>query len=311
LIPLSIQDYFYRKGTIRVHAGRLSVNPIITPGMSDTTGDNINGPSLIKVPSWIDKPLGKYYLYFAHHKGESIRLAYADSPEGPWKIHESGTLQLNQTICSGHIASPDVHIDEKNKLIKMYFHGPVKGFKNQVSLLATSVDGISFSPNTDVLGDSYFRVFEWNKRIYAFSRTGKLYYSNGHERFEYSHNPFERFILKSRVRHLAIKIHNNTLLVFYSRIGEYPEKILMSEIDLLKDPHKWTASRPVTVLKPECDYEGANLPVTHSKNGVARFPEHSLRDPAVFTDDDQLFLLYSVAGEQGIAIARLYLQVTQ
>jgi len=279
--------------------------------MSDTTGDNINGPSLIKVPSWIDKPLGKYYLYFAHHKGESIRLAYADSPEGPWKIHESGTLQLNQTICSGHIASPDVHIDEKNKLIKMYFHGPVKGFKNQVSLLAASVDGISFSPNSDVLGDSYFRVFEWNTHTYAFSRMGKLYHFDGHEKFEYSHNPFERFILKSRVRHLAIKIHNNTLLVFYSRIGEYPEKILMSEIDLLKDPHKWTASRPVTVLKPECDYEGANLPVTHSKNGVARFPEHSLRDPAVFTDDDQLFLLYSVAGEQGIAIARLYLQVTQ
>ena len=30
---------------------------------------NINGPSLIKVPHWMENPLGKYYLYFAHHKG--------------------------------------------------------------------------------------------------------------------------------------------------------------------------------------------------------------------------------------------------
>jgi hypothetical protein len=308
LIPLSLQDYFYRKGTIRVHAERLSVNPVITPGMSDTTGDNINGPSLIKAPPWVDKPLGKYYLYFAHHKGESIRLAYADNPEGPWKIHESGALQLNQTICSSHIASPDVHIDEKKKMVKMYFHGPVKGFKRQVSLLATSLDGISFTPNADVLGDSYFRVFEWNTRTYALSRMGKLYYSDDHERFEYSHNPFERFIFKSRVRHVAVKIHNNSLLVFHSRIGDCPERILMSEIDLLKDHRKWSASRPVTVLRPEHDYEGANLPVTASKNGIAELPEHALRDPAIFTDDDRILLLYSVAGEQGIAIATLSFQ---
>lgn len=308
MIPLSIQDYFYRKGTIRVRAERLAVNPVITPDMSDVIGNNINGPSLIEVPSWIDKPLGKYYLYFAHHNGESIRLAYADSPEGPWKIYEPGTLKLSQTICSGHIASPDVHIDEKKKRIKMYFHGPVKGFKNQVSLLAASVDGISFSPNSDVLGDSYFRVFAWKNYLYAFSRLGKLYRSIDHEKFEYSHNPFERFIFKSRVRHVAIKIHDNSLLIFYSRIADCPERILMSEIDLSKDPHKWAASRPVTVLESEYDYEGANLPIIPSKNGAAKSPEHSLRDPAIFANETRTFLLYSVAGEQGIAVANLHFQ---
>jgi hypothetical protein len=39
---------------------------------------NINGPSLVHVPAWIERPLGKYYLYFAHHGGKDIRLAYAD-----------------------------------------------------------------------------------------------------------------------------------------------------------------------------------------------------------------------------------------
>jgi hypothetical protein len=41
-------------------------------------GDNINGPAAIRVPEWIENPLGNYYLYFAHHQGTYIRLAYAD-----------------------------------------------------------------------------------------------------------------------------------------------------------------------------------------------------------------------------------------
>ena len=59
---------------------RFETNPIIRPGMpglEGADGANINGPSLIRVPAWADKPLGKYYLYFAHHGGKYIRLAYA------------------------------------------------------------------------------------------------------------------------------------------------------------------------------------------------------------------------------------------
>ena len=38
---------------------------------------------------------------------------------------------------------------------------------------------------------------------------------------------------------------------------------------------------------------------------VIRFPEHALRDPAVFREDGRLHLLYSVAGESGIGIAEI------
>src|ERR1035441_4007062 len=48
-------------------ATRLPENPIVVPASSETLGDNINGPSLIRVPNWVDHPLGRYYLYFAHH----------------------------------------------------------------------------------------------------------------------------------------------------------------------------------------------------------------------------------------------------
>ena len=48
---------------------RLGDGPIITPGMDERMGGNIQGPSLIKVPDWVENPLGNYYLYFADHCG--------------------------------------------------------------------------------------------------------------------------------------------------------------------------------------------------------------------------------------------------
>jgi hypothetical protein len=52
-----------------VSVTRLGNGPIIGPDIHPSIGDNIQGPSLIKVPSWVKDPLGKYYLYFADHKG--------------------------------------------------------------------------------------------------------------------------------------------------------------------------------------------------------------------------------------------------
>lgn len=51
---------------------RLPGNPIITQGLDASLGDNINDPSLIRVPDWVPDPLGRYCLYFAHHNGRFI-----------------------------------------------------------------------------------------------------------------------------------------------------------------------------------------------------------------------------------------------
>ena len=66
---------------------RLLSGPIIVPDMDERMGRNINGPSLIRVPEWVQHPLGRYYLYFAHHQGRYIRLAFADDIEGPWHVY--------------------------------------------------------------------------------------------------------------------------------------------------------------------------------------------------------------------------------
>ena len=39
--------------------------------------------------------------------------------------------------------------------------------------------------------------------------------------------------------------------------------------------------------------------------GAVRGQENALRDPAIFSEDDRTYLLYSVAGESGIAIAEI------
>jgi hypothetical protein len=54
-----------------------------------SNGDNIKGPSLIKVPHWIApeeraEPQANYYPYFANQRGNCIRMAWAENLPGPY-----------------------------------------------------------------------------------------------------------------------------------------------------------------------------------------------------------------------------------
>lgn len=300
---------------------RLENNPIIQPQMlSGSDGENINGPSLIRVPDWVRDPLGKYYLYFAHHLGQYIRLAYADKLEGPWTVYAPGTLPIESTICDAlpdsewalykHLASPDVLVDEAARRIHMYFHcliydsGPPESLKSyrQVSLVATSSDGIHFDPQDVPLGNSYFRVFHWKGATYALGMPGTFYRSdNGLHDFVEGPTLFT-----ADMRHSAVMVRRDKLFVFYSNVGDNPERILLSRIDLTPDWTTWQESDPIVVLEPEMEWEGASLPLEPSVRGAAMEPVRQLRDPAIFVEGCRTYMLYSVAGEQGIAIARIY-----
>lgn len=286
-----------------ITARRFPENPIIRPGMPDLKGKNINGPSLVRMPDWLPGRIGKYYLYFAHHPGDYIRLATADDLRGPWKIYPGGVLQLSETACSGHVASPDVHVDHDKGEIRMYFHGPYPDKENQKTFLATSKDGLHFTADTRPLGPSYFRVFRRDGFYYTITKQdggGTLYRSADPA------SPFERGPpLIPRMRHAAMRIDGDTLWVFYSRTGDAPEQILASRIDMRPDWTQWRAPEPELVLTAEMDYEGVDLPIAPSVFGPAHKPVHQLRDPAIYEEDGRTFLLYSVAGERGIAIAEL------
>ena len=284
---------------------RSKTNPLITFESSPSLGNNINGPSVIRVPSWIKDPLGKYYMYFAHHQGQYIRLAYADALLGPWKIYEPGTLQLNQAnVFRGHIASPDVHVDQDRNEIRMYFHGPVRNRDKQYTGVAISKDGLSFDASSEILGKFYFRVFRWHDYYYAIAKDGnsgwaELYRSrDGLTRFETRGN-FLRLM-----RHSAVLLCNNQLLIFYSRTGDAPERIVLATVTLNGDWNNWEESHPIDVIQPEKDYEGISFP-----NGASEFGKainvSQLRDPYIFEENGRVYLFYTVAGEMGIAMAEL------
>jgi hypothetical protein len=273
--------------------------------MDARMGDNINGPSLIRVPDWVRNPLARYYLYFAHHNGTYIRLAYADRLEGPWRTHEAGVLSLAESRFAGHVASPDVHVDDRERRIRMYFHGSevesgVPG-ADQYTRVAVSSDGLHFDASTERLGLSYFRAFAWGEYTYALGMPGVFYRSrDGLTAFEQGPTLFAR-----NMRHTALKLDSNVLSVFYTDVGDNPESILLATIDLTPDWHQWKESKPITILKPELPYEGADAPRAPSVRGLVHGPVCQLRDPAIFREDGRTYLLYSVAGENGIAIAEL------
>lgn len=333
---------------------RFNENPIIRPEMlPGADGANIAGPSLIRVPKWLPNPLGKYYLYFADHKGTYIRLAYADRVEGPWRIHEPGSLRLQQMvdvakslpgadgsqIKGGHIASPDVHIDEARKEIRMYFHfqmAPTATWGHR-SAVALSKDGVQFEIVSKApIGEPYVRVFQWDGFYYAINRSAALSRSrDGLTGFEVGNPGFAEAVGHKTlpgsptakpsstakkvqeltgegdgIRHTAIKIDGNVLTVFYSRTGDLPESILCSRVTLTGDWKAWRLSPPVKVLEPERDYEGVNAPLKIPSNAEMRvLPRplfRELRDPCIFRDEGVTYLLYSVAGERGIAGAVLH-----
>lgn len=281
---------------------RLPGNPIIHPGLAPEIGTNINGPSLIAAPGWLPNPLGRYYLYFAHHGGTNIRLAVADELTGPWRIVPGGTLQLEQTACRQHIASPDMHVDDERREIRMYFHGPAAG--HQMTFLATSTDGIRFASGTRILAPFYLRVFRYGEAVYGIAKNrdqcGVILRSpDGIEPFEPGPS------ILPRMRHAAVRVRGDHLDIVFSRGEDCPERLLHSRMALAGDWREWQPEEPTDLLAPETEWEGGDLPLLPSAFGAIHTPARQLRDPALFEDAGRWYLLYSVAGEAGLAIAAL------
>ncbi len=320
-----------------ITATRVIDRPIIEPSMlPGDEGASINGPSLIRVPAWVENPLGVFYLYFSHHEDGYIRMAYADTIEGPWTIREGGVLALEELrSLRGHIASPEAVIDEESRQIYLFCHGSPQGDGGQVTSVAVSSDGLSFREAGGVVGPAYLRVFRHEDEWYGLTHSGVL------RRAKKLGQPFEPVATiigpeiaaavdpallgepgavpadkrptsgdgRYGIRHVGTDIREGKLYVYFSCVGHRPERILCTVVDLDGPPEQWRASGVIEVLRPEWDWEGADLPLAYSrggsviKYGYARARE--LRDPAVYREGDNAWLIYSIAGEAGLGLARL------
>ena len=312
-------------------ANRLSSDPIIHAALDSSIGVNIQGPSLIRVPDWVEEPLGRYYLYFADHKGRFIRLAYANELTGPWRVHVSGSLRLENSLfpkeriqppertvetnrvipgqllhsqeyegSTPHIASPDVHVNHEERRIYMYYHG-LLSYANQKTRVATSDDGIDFVAEEPVLCRPYLRVVPSNDTILAMVMPGVLF------QLKHARGPFEtgQQLFTSNARHHALLSNKNRVFVFWTEVGEAPEHIKVSVLENVSNTETLEVKHLGAILKPELDWEGASAPNEPSVRSVAYGCVNQLRDPCVFVENGRIFLLYAGGGESAIGIAEL------
>lgn len=288
---------------------RIGDGPILTPEMDARMGRNLNGPSLIRAPDWLPNPLARYYLYFAHHNGSYLRLALADRIDGPWRMHEPGVLDLADSFFIDHIASPEIYIDETAQTLRLYFHGRTgshpDGRQIQGTRVATSKDGLNFTTHEPLIGPAYFRIFQQGGMFYALARNAELLRSpDGFSAFESTGVPAG---FPADIRHVALwRRDAERMTVFHTVIGDAPEVIYACDLDLRGDWRGWQAGVSREVLRPELAFEGADIQATPSKAGAIDVRVNQLRDPDVFVDlDGVVYLPYAIAGEAGIAMARL------
>ena len=207
--------------------------------LGTNSSDNIDGPCLIRIPDWIPveeriHPSAVYYLYFAHHAGRDIRLAWSDSLTGTWTLFNRGTapdrawgvngnntgtqtpgngvIDLNlgpsfpligRTLTGvsvppgenadrnvigiwGHIASPEVIVDDVNQRIVMYFHGNNNHRGVQTTFVATSNFGLNFNPvhsggetgqgmRDSIIAEFYLRAFQVSGRFFGYSNLAEFW----------------------------------------------------------------------------------------------------------------------------------------
>lgn len=263
---------------------------------------NINGPALIRAPSWSDRRLGAYYLYFSQHRGRAIWLAASDALTGPWRVHPDPVLTLADTHYRDHIASPDVIADPLSRQVRMYFHGgDGTGLSEQTESVALSKDGLTFRMERRDVGIPYWRVFRHANGWYALVMPGTLLRSeDGLTGFEPTSS-----VLPRQTRHSAVAVIGTSALVFCSMIGGRPESILVGCINLAKRDSEWQAGFLRTLLTPSEHYEGGSLPLVASTPGECHHPVRELRDPAVYVEGGTLYMPYVGGGERCLALAAM------
>ncbi len=316
---LAEDGYNFTPFGIRVE--RLPDNPMLTLDMfsEDRTEHSLMSGCLIKVPSWVENPLGKYYLYSAQHHGrDHLDLSYSDNINGPWTVYEPGVLPIEET-CDGevdHISAPDVHVVDDQQRFVMFFHGMSSCYGHHGSI-ALSDDGVTWH-GTDYWIPAYFVVKQAiDGKYYGVGKKGELFRSDSliTDRGTEKHSDRYAMIYKlpedpietiKFARHSSLRLVQDTMYVLYSNRGDTLEHLKVIKVVNFTDPDtsNWIVSEGQSLLRPEYDWEGVNFPIKVSAGGHTG--KHELRDPKVYTVENQDYLCYSVAAESGVAIARIF-----
>lgn len=145
-------------------------------------GNDTAFPSVIRVPSWIatqdrPDPAANYYMYYGNHSGHYIRMKWAEALDGPWTeydlggtfngINRRGVFDSEADVTRetfDHMSAPDVHVDDVNQRIVMYYHGQnqpstttsggTRVPRKHESFVTTSGTGLNFNDPLHAGGES-------------------------------------------------------------------------------------------------------------------------------------------------------------
>jgi hypothetical protein len=254
-----------------------------------------------------------YRLYFGFHSGDELHVALAESIEGPWQVQKDPVIRLEDIKgARGHIASPDVTL-HKNGTYELFLHAPRRSGR-QVTFLADSRNGLKFRPKFSIgrRMPSYARAFEVDGQAFAMTKGGDIFKKSFLGTWSSVGNPFtggargrSSHNYVGAVRHVGILRLADELYVFFTKIGDSPERVLGACLVLEKKGPKsvFRVSDTHEIFSPLEKWEGAKLEVIPSSKGASVHQENALRDPFPFIDRDSgiVHFFYVGGGESCLA----------
>ena len=186
----------------------------------------------------------------------------------------------------------------------MYYHCPYKNGKTpQSTFNCISDDGLNFTKGDKYVIYPYLRKFDFNNNTYAIAMKG--FYPKGSVLFKLVNNKFKEIAdILPGSRHTAVLNYLNKIYVFYTIVKEAPEHIYVSELNICEND-KVKIQNTKSVIKPEEYYEHKNSPLEKSNYGATYKDVRQLRDPGIFKEGKDIYLLYTVCGEQALAMCKI------
>lgn len=188
----------------------------------------------------------------------------------------------------------------------------------QPTILYDSQDGVSWRLNERFL--THWNLFYFTTPVYLRGFFYVLSRVNNERgiilcRSVSIEGPFEEGpVVAHGLRHLDVHLVGEVMYVFFSMIGDRPERILLATIDtsLDLDWNDWKLLPGPKILMPKHSYEHGDEALQRTHEGPGRH-RHEVRDPRFLPDERKGkstkilsgLLFYVVQGERGISVARV------
>lgn len=191
---------------------------------------------------------------------------------------------------------------------------------NQPTILYESNDGFSWRLNEKF--GTHWNLFYFTTPVYLRGYFYVLSRMNNERgiilcRSASLEGPFEEGpVVAQGLRHLDLHLIDEVIYVFFSMIGDCPERIVLATIDTSSssDWNDWSLLPGPKILMPKHSYEHGDEALQRTHEGPAHH-RHEVRDPRFLPLPDEGnnknakilsgLLFYVVQGERGISVARV------